>query len=147
MAIEEKKTNSNLESVENVDLTGGSKFSSFEKEAGENEKNILKKEKETAREVVGAEKESIYSQTLSRIKASVSVSDEIKEDAQKISQEKDVQSLINNLVDLALNKGVKHAVKVARYTQDNYVLDQFHDKLLTEELHRALINKGLLEDI
>jgi hypothetical protein len=40
-----------------------------------------------------------------------------------------------------------HAVKVARHLEDDYVLDTFHDKLLADELHDALLKKGLIEEI
>jgi hypothetical protein len=49
-------------------------------------------------------------------------------------------------VDIALEKGVIHAVNVAKHLEDNYVLDMFHDKLLSDELHEALMKKGLIEE-
>jgi len=36
---------------------------------------------------------------------------------------------------------------VARHLQDNYALDEFHDRLLAQEFHDALIKKGLIEEI
>ena len=46
-----------------------------------------------------------------------------------------------------MQKGVVHAVKVARHLEDNYALDEFHDRMLADELHEALIKKGLIEEV
>ena len=31
--------------------------------------------------------------------------------------------------------------------EDNYTLDEFHDRLLGEELHKALVDKGIIKEI
>jgi hypothetical protein len=51
---------------------------------------------------------------------------------------------VQHLVDLALQKGVVHAVNVARHMDDNYVLDMMHDKMVSENFHRALMDKKLI---
>lgn len=106
-------------------------------------------EKEIPQEVAKAEKDSSYNKILSKVKTKPQVQpsdDDIKTDAQKMSEKIDPESRIINLVDLAMNKGVIHAVKVAQHLDDNYVLDMFHDKLMSDELHDALIKKGLIKE-
>jgi len=72
--------------------------------------------------------------------------EEIRSDAEKVyDAQSDAESHVKKMVDLAMNKGVVHAVKVARHLEDNYVLDMFHDQLLTDELHSALTEKGLIK--
>ena len=44
-------------------------------------------------------------------------------------------------------QGVIHAVKVARHLDDNYAMDEFHDRLMAEELHDALVKKGLIKEL
>jgi hypothetical protein len=58
----------------------------------------------------------------------------------------DAESQIQHLVDLASTKGVVHAVKVARHMDDNYVLDMLHDKMISEELHKVLVERNLLSN-
>ena len=59
----------------------------------------------------------------------------------------DAETQIQHLVDLAQQKGIMHAVKVARHMEDNYILDTFHDKMLADELHDALIKKGMIKEM
>lgn len=106
-------------------------------------------EKEIPQEVAKAEKDSSYNKILSKVKTQPQAQpsdDDIKTDAQKMAEKIDPESRIINLVDLAMNKGVIHAVKVAQHLDDNYVLDMFHDKLMADELHDALIKKGLIKE-
>jgi len=145
---------SNLEPIEEKDLDLASKFGEVSKmeHVGEKkaEETALKPEKETAKETVSAEKDSAYNQILSKIKSqqtSNATEEDIKSDAAKTSEKQDAESQIQHLVDIALEKGVMHAVNVAKHLEDNYVLDMFHDKLLSDELHEALMKKGLIEEI
>lgn len=95
------------------------------------------------------EKDDGYAKIVSKIKtpSPQTTAAEVAIDASQAGKLMDVQSRISNLVDIAMQKGVFHAVKVARHLEDNYVLDEFHDKLVTDELHRALIEKGLIKDM
>jgi len=106
-------------------------------------------EKMTERQEGAAEKDDAYSKIVSKIQAASPQTDDaqVKEDAQSASQGIDVESRVNNLVDIAMQKGVAHAVKVARHIEDNYVLDEFHDKLMADELHDALVEKGLIKNL
>lgn len=113
------------------------------------EAEISKTEKETAKEIGGAEKESAYGKILSKVKEQpkpATTNEDVRKDAQAASQKTDAESQIQHLVDVATQKGVIHAVKVARHFEDNYILDMFHDKLLAEELYDALLKKGLIKN-
>jgi hypothetical protein len=143
-----------LEPIDEKDLDLASKFGEvgkIEKGRGnEPEKPVFNPEKETVQEIIPAEKDNVYSQILSKVKSkqtSQQYDDDVKGDAQTTIEKQDAESQIQHLVDIALNKGVIHAVKVAKHLEDNYVLDMFHDKLLSDELHQALMKKGLIGEI
>lgn len=76
-------------------------------------------------------------------------------DAQTISQITEYEKKVEKLVELALQKGPEHAIKVARHMDkgkasgemDNYTLDEVHDRMLEEELRKQLIQKGLLKEL
>jgi hypothetical protein len=95
-----------------------------------------------------AEKEDAYAKILSKVTDDKTAKDEdVSADAETAMREKNAESKVNNLVSLAESKGVAHAVKVARHMQDNYILDEFHDKLLSDELHEFLVKKGLIREV
>lgn len=106
-------------------------------------------EKTMERQEGAVEKDDAYAKIVSKIKTTSPQVDpaHIQNDAQAVAQEIDVESRVKNLVDIAMQKGVVHAVNVARHIDDNYVLDKFHDKLMAEELHAALMEKGLIKDL
>ena len=111
---------------------------------------ITEPEKETAAEISASEKDSAYNKILSKVKKTTQSAvdpNAISSDADAVYQKTDSVSQIQHLVDLALEKGVIHAVKVARHLEDNYVLDMFHDRLLADELHDALVKKGIIKEI
>lgn len=95
------------------------------------------------------EKDDSYSKIVAKIKTTSPQVDpsQVASDAQSVGQEIDIESRVKNLVDIAMQKGVAHAVKVARHVDDNYVLDKFHDKMMADELHDALMEKGLIKDV
>jgi len=106
------------------------------------EKNIERKEG-------AAEKDGVYAKILSKVKTQSAPTNDtdVAQDADMTSKEMDVEAKVNNLVNIAMQKGVVHAVKVARHLDDNYMLDEFHDKMMADELHDALIEKGLIKEI
>jgi hypothetical protein len=79
----------------------------------------------------------------------------VSDDAGAISQITEYEKKVDKLVELALQKGPEHAIKVARHMDkgknlseaDNYTLDAIHDRLLEEELRNQLIQKGLLKEL
>jgi hypothetical protein len=116
----------------------------------ENKEILSVPENEPAKEVISAEKDSAYNKILSRVKNPASNNvpqEEVKADAEKVFEKQDAGSQIQHLVDIATNKGIIHAVKVVKHLEDNYVLDMFHDKLLSDELNSALVAKGMIEEI
>lgn len=107
-------------------------------------------EKEKPVEIAGAERDSAYNNILSKIQTqtqSVTDPNNIASDAREVAKKTDADSQVQHLVDVAMQKGVIHAVKVAQHLEDNYVLDTLHDRLLADELHDALLQKGLLKDL
>lgn len=152
----------NLEPIEEGDLNLKEKFSvggealpaeKIENNAPKIEKAVgieemPKSEGSFERKEGQAEKEETYAKILSQATApTLSTEKDISQDAEIAMREKDAQSKVNNLVSLAETKGMAHAVKVARHMEDNYVLDEFHDKLLSSELHDFLVKKGLIKEI
>ena len=95
------------------------------------------------------EKDDVYSKILSNVSsANQSISDkDVEIDAQEANLGIDAESKIENLVKIAQIKGIPHAVKVAKHIEDNYILDEFHDRLLGDELHKALLEKGLITEV
>lgn len=65
-------------------------------------------------------------------------------DASAIASVQDSESRVQKLLDLALVKGVPHAVSVARHI-DAYTLDRTHDRL-ADELSEELKKRGLLSE-
>jgi hypothetical protein len=106
-------------------------------------------EEEIRQEISAAEHGGAYQQILSKVTATKATlsQDVVKADAENVYQRQDAEGQVQHLVDIAMQKGVYHAVKVAQHLESNYILDQFHDKLLSDELHSALLQKGLLKEM
>ncbi|NTV41245.1 MAG: hypothetical protein HGA61_03140 [Candidatus Moranbacteria bacterium] len=144
---------SNLEPIEESDLD-------LERKLKKGEVGIFQKrespvyafEKETPVEIVSAERDNAYGKILSKVQMQATDDetgnqDEVFQDAQIGAAKENAQAQVSHLIDLAGQKGVVHAVKVARHMEDNYVLDTFHDKLLADELHSALVSRGMIKEI
>ncbi len=79
----------------------------------------------------------------------------IQTDAQSVSEITEYEKKVEKLLELALEKGPMHAIKVAQHMDkgkvsaqlDNYTLDEIHDRLLEEELRNQLFQKGLLKEL
>ncbi|HHH12530.1 MAG TPA: hypothetical protein ENJ77_01485 [Candidatus Moranbacteria bacterium] len=97
-----------------------------------------------------AERDGAYGRILQKVQASDDDKDADKHlhtvaaDARAGARHLDEKAQIKHLVDTAMQKGVVHAVRVARRMEDYHILDTFHDKMLAEELHNALEKKGLI---
>lgn len=144
---------SNLEPIEDLDLNLKEKFASGQ-EAGKaaephkSKEQIQSIEGKVERREGNVEKEAAYTRILTKTANPVPIAhDDVAGDAKSIDLEKDAESKIKNLVNLAELKGIPHAVKVARHLEDNYVLDEFHDRMLAEELHNALVKKGMIREV
>jgi len=128
-----------------------------EKEKDKKEKNATEGkiefsqtgEKKKKRKEGVMEKDDVYSKILSNVSsANQSISDkDVEIDAQEANLGIDAESKIENLVKIAQIKGIPHAVKVAKHIEDNYILDEFNDRLLGDELHKALLEKGLITEV
>ncbi len=152
------QTRKNLEPIEESDLDLKDKFlgekKTPEKVAKEDKETIVEKvpapenlSEKKERKEGAAEKEEAYAKILSTNPTpSLPQDNQIASDADAANKEKDAESKINNLGNLAEIKGIPHAVKVARHMEDKYVLDEFHDKLWGEELQKALVEKGLIKE-
>jgi hypothetical protein len=141
----------NLEPIDekDMDLEGKLKRGSTEI-SQEKEVSAAAVEKEFPMEIISAEKDNAYGKILSKVQTqSDNDTDqaEVSRDAKIGIAKNDAQAQVSHLVDLAGQKGIVHAVKVARHMEDNYILDTFHDKLLSEELHNALVAKGMIKEL
>jgi hypothetical protein len=150
--MSDEKTN--LEPTENSENNLAKKFGHVEKADFENqgeqteERFEKSQERDLEKETASAEKDHAYGEILSKVKSKEGSdygSEDISKDAKEASLQADADSQVQHLVDLAVDKDVAHAVKVAKHLEDNYVLDAFHSRLLSKELHGALDEKGLLE--
>lgn len=142
---------SNLEPIEESDMDlegklkrGSSDFSRQETAPFETV------EREVPQEISAAEKDDSYGKILSKVQSPTT--DEVDQkvvasDAQVGFEKMDAESQVQHLVDIAGQKGVVHAVKVAQHMQDNYILDTFHDRMLSDELHDALVAKGIIKEL
>jgi len=148
---------SNLEPIEDADLNLKNKFlgdaekmaaGGEKKEAGKKVESLVFGEKAPERKEGAVEKEAAYSKILSKVKTPTAPADDsVASDAKETSEERRAEAKIERLVQLATQKGVIHAVKVARHLDDNYTMDEFHDRLMADELHDALVLKGLIREI
>jgi len=143
---------SNLEPIEESDLDLEGKLKRGVVEPNRQESAPFSDiEREIPREISASEKDSAYDKILSKIQTPADDSstdqNDVANDAQAGAQKMDAETQIQHLVDIAQQKGIMHAVKVARHMEDNYILDTFHDRMLADELHDALVKKGMIKEI
>lgn len=137
-----------LEPIEDKDLDLRHKLVEGEDINKEKEEISSAVERTVERKEGLAERGNSYSKVLSTVKSQKAADEEaVSQDAQAIFMAEGAEDKIEKLISLAEVKGVVHAVKVARHLNDNYALDEFHDRLLEEELHNALIKKGLIKEL
>ncbi|EKD58598.1 MAG: hypothetical protein ACD_56C00091G0003 [uncultured bacterium] len=141
---------SNLEPIEERDLDLEGKLKRADVGNSIDQEKPYQVEREIVQEVVLAEKDDSYGKILSKVQTQFG--DEIDpglvaSDAQAGAQKIDAETQVQHLVDIAQQKGVVHAVKVAQHMQDNYILDTFHDRMLGEALHDALVKNGMIKEI
>ncbi|MDD5083770.1 MAG: hypothetical protein PHT88_02415 [Candidatus Moranbacteria bacterium] len=94
---------------------------------------------------VKSESEILYQRILTALPSTGAHDDAIHQDADKVALQTDADSKVAQLVDLAVAKGVVHAVKVARRLNDFYVLDQMHDDL-ANKFYESLKQNGLIAE-
>jgi hypothetical protein len=96
-----------------------------------------------------AEGDHAYGQILAQVQSSTPTDEaqaDIAQDASEIHRGVDRETQLSHLIDIALTKGVEHAVATAEHLNDYYMLDQLHDTLVHDELHQKLIEKGLISE-
>jgi hypothetical protein len=73
----------------------------------------------------------------------------VSDDANTVAGISEYEKKVDKLVELALQKGPEHAIKVAQHmdTNDNYTLDELHDRMIEDDLRKQLIQKGLLKEL
>lgn len=143
-----------LEPIEEKDLDMKNKFiesgvlSGIAPEISEAE-NVATPDLKMEKQEGVIEEDDAYTKIVSKIKTKTQPIDaaDIDQDMAVVDKAVDAESRINNLVDIAMQKGVGHAVKVAKQLDDNYILDGLHDKLMMDEFHDALMRKGLIEEL
>lgn len=142
---------SNLEPIEESDLDMEGKIKrGVVGNSVEHLQPFAEVERETPQEISAAEKDDAYGKILSKVQTqSDDVVDhaEVANDAEVGAGKIDAESQVQHLIDIAGQKGVVHAVKVAQHMQDNFVLDTFHDRMLADELHDALLKRGMIKEI
>jgi len=142
---------SNLEPIseDDLNLEKHLKKDNVLSSGNETEQMPVAVEKEAPKETVAAEHDGAYNNILSKIQTqqqSLGVA-AVKQDADEVANKTDAEAQVQHLVDIAINKGITHAVNVAKHLESNYVLDTFHDKMMADELHDALVKKGMLKEI
>lgn len=142
---------SNLEPIEESDLDMEGKIKrGVVGNSVEHLQSFAEVEREAPQEISAAEKDDAYGKILSKVQTqSDDVVDhtEVANDAEVGVGKIDAESQVQHLIDIAGQKGVVHAVKVAQHMQDNFVLDTFHDRMLADELHDALLKRGMIKEI
>ncbi len=132
---QEKEVLPSVKPAESI-LAKGIEIPGLEKEsAGEAQEEKVSEKIETVRKTIGTQK----------ISAVATVSD----DAKTVAGISEYEKKVEKLVELALHRGPEHAIKVAQHmdANDNYTLDELHDKMIEEELRKQLVQKGLLKEI
>ncbi|MFA5871650.1 MAG: hypothetical protein WC858_02905 [Parcubacteria group bacterium] len=73
----------------------------------------------------------------------------VTDDAKAVSQIDEYEKKLDKLVELALQRGPEHAIKVAEHldANDNYTLDELHDRMIADDLRSQLVSKGLLKEL
>ncbi len=73
----------------------------------------------------------------------------VRDDAKAVAAITDYEKKVEKLVELALQKGPEHAIRIAQHmdANDNYTLDELHDRMLEDDLRKQLISKGLLKEL
>jgi|GEM_PF-778430 len=105
---------------------------------------------ESVVEKSSSERDATYSKMLAQVQASPPTDEaqaEVAQDASEIHQGVDRDSQLSHLLDIAMTKGVEHAVATAEHLEDYYMLDQLHDTLLHDDFHAQLVQKGLIKDV
>ena len=119
------------------EISAGEQRIEFEKEAkkesppaGGEKKEILTQEEEAIKEEL---KREINAMSLDE-----NLKKEAEDKARKIGA-LDEEKKLKHLLEIAKNKGVLFAIKIAEEMKDPYILDTFHDLLVMEGLYKNFV--------
>lgn len=71
----------------------------------------------------------------------------VKKHAQQIYGLSDPEKQIEQIVQLAITHDPYYAVKVAKHMDDNYVMNEIHDRLVEAQVREELLKRGLLRTL
>ena len=121
-------------------------YKEFEKRRAE----VLKQPEIKEKEITKEKEREILKETVSeRIEKAQPLSSVQQKTALRTAQQIKAQSKerqIQLLTDLVFEKGISHAVEVARRLENPYLLDEFHDALVNE-LYGKLVEAGKLKQL
>jgi hypothetical protein len=102
---------------------------------GEAQEEKVSEKIETARKAISAHKTTTVTT--------------VADDAKTVAAITEYEKKVDKLIELALHRGPEHAIRVAQHmdANDNYTLDELHDKMIEDDLRKQLIQKGLLKEI
>ena len=156
----EKTTPNPKKNLINEEINVSEKMPSQEKEVlppAEPEESILAKGIEAPgleREIGGEDQEEKVSEKIETARKAISTqkppaATTIADDAKTVAGISEYEKKVEKLIELALQRGPEHAIKVAQHmdANDNYTLDELHDKMIEEDLRKQLIQKGLLKEL
>jgi len=98
--------------------------------AGGEKKEILTQEEEAIKEELKRE--------ISAMELDENLKKEAEDKARKIGA-LDEEKKLKHLLEIAKNKGVLFAIKIAEEMKDPYILDTFHDLLVREGLYKNFV--------
>lgn len=102
---------------------------------------------ETKRQMIEAlDKEKIQKSTPAKDDADEEKPD-VKEHARQVYQINDPKQQIEKIIQIAITHDPIHAIKVAQHLDDNYILNEIHDRLVEDQVREELIKRGLLQEI
>lgn len=107
------------------------------------------KQPETKELTPEKEKEILKQAISEHVQKAKPVSDDQQKSVAATSQQikgEPKEQQIKLLTDLALEKGISHAIEVAKRLDNPYLLDELHDALV-DELYNKLVEQGELKTI
>lgn len=72
---------------------------------------------------------------------------QVQQHAQEVSRLSSPEDQIEKIVQLAITKDPYYAIKVAKHLDDNYILNEVHDRLVQDSVRDEMLKRGLLKEI
>lgn len=102
---------------------------------------IKESEKIVSEEIDALEKEAVKKSPGAAVSQKI-----IQEDTKTVLEIKNEDARAEALLKLSFEKGVYHAINVAKNLNDPYILDVFHDRLVSD-FYESLIKRGKLKQL